>query len=64
MRITKRPLHHIEAAKEFLREVGDEEEISKLMEPLNGEVRRALNDEEVFDFERCLQLPPSLSDVL
>ena len=58
VRITKRPPPHIEAAEEFLREIGDEGEISKLMEPLEEEVRRALNCEELFDFERCLQLPP------
>jgi hypothetical protein len=38
--------------------IGNEEEILKLMEPLDEEVRKALNDEKVFDFERCLQLPP------
>lgn len=58
VRIIKRPQPHTEATKEFLRMIGDEEEISKLMEPLDEEVRKALNDEKVFDFERCLQLPP------
>ena len=57
VQIIKRPQSHIEAAKEFLQMIGDEEEISKLMEPLDEEVRKALNDEEVFNFERCLQLP-------
>ena len=61
VRITKRLEPHTEAAKDFIREVGDEEEISKLMEPLDEEVRKALNYEELFDFQRCLQLPPSLS---
>jgi len=59
VQVTKRLQPHIEATKEFLRTIGDEEEISKLMEPLDEEVRKALNDEKVFDFERCLQLPPS-----
>jgi len=62
VRIVKRPQPHIEAAKEFLQMIGDEEEISRLMEPLGEEVQRALNGEEVFDFERCLQLPPPPPD--
>lgn len=62
VRMTKRPQPRTEATKAFLRMIGDEEDISKLMEPLDEEVRKALNDEEVFDFERCLQLPPSLPD--
>lgn len=60
VRITKCPEPHVEAAKEFLRVVGDEKEISRLMEPLDEEVRKALNYEELFDFQRCLQLPSSL----
>ena len=60
VRVTKRPQPHIEAAKEFLREIGDAEEISRLMKPLDKEVREALNYEELFDFQRCLQLPPPL----
>ena len=62
VRIIKRPQLHMEVPKEFLRMIGDEEEILKLMEPLGEEVQKALNDEEVFDFERCLQLPPPLTD--
>ena len=58
VQITKRPEPRAEAAEEFMRMVGDEEEISKLMEPLGEEVRKALNYEELFDFQRCLQLPP------
>ena len=58
VRVTKRPHPHVEVAKEVLQEIGDEEEISKLMEPLDEEVRKALNYEELFDFQRCLQLPP------
>ena len=58
VQITKPLQPHIEATKEFLRTIGDEEEISKLMEPLDEEIRKALNGEKVFDFERCLQLPP------
>ena len=58
VRITKRPQSCIEAAKEFLRTIGDEEEISKLMKPLNEQVRKALDGEEPFDFDLCLQLPP------
>jgi len=61
VQITKRPQLRMKAPKEFLRMIGDEEEILKLMEPLDEEVRKALNDEEVFDFERCLQLPPPLA---
>jgi hypothetical protein len=60
VRITKRPQPPIGAAKEFLRMIGCEEDISKLMEPLNEEVRRALDDGESFDFELCLPLPPPL----
>ena len=60
VRITKRPQPRVEAAKEFLRVIGDEKEISKLMEPLGEEVRKALNNEELFDFQRCLQFPPPL----
>jgi len=60
VRMTKRSQPHIEAAKEFLRVIGDEEEISKLMEPLDEEVQKALNDEEQFDFERCMRLPPPM----
>ena len=60
VRVTKRPQPHTEAAKEFLREIGDAGDISKLMKPLDEEVRKALNDEELFDFQRCLQLPPPL----
>jgi len=60
VRVTRRPKPQIEAAKEFLREIGDPGEISKLMRPLDEEVRKALNYEELFDFQRCLQLPPPL----
>ena len=60
VRVTKRPQPHVEAAKEFLREIGDAGEISRLMEPLDKEVRKAMNNEELFDFQRCLQLPPPL----
>ena len=49
---------HIGATKEFLRTIGDEQEISTLMEPLGEEMRMALSGERVFDFERCLRLPP------
>jgi hypothetical protein len=57
IRLSKRPQPHLEAAEEFLRVVGDEEEILRLMEPLEEEVRNALNFRELFDFERCLRLP-------
>ena len=60
VRINKRPQPPIEAAKEFLRTIGDEEEVSKLMEPLGEEVHKALNCERSFDFERCLRLPALL----
>ena len=58
VRIKKRAPKHIDATKEFLKAIGNDEEISRLMEPLGEEMRKALNDEEVFDFERCLRLPP------
>ena len=57
IRINKRRRSRANAAKEFLEVIGDEEEISRLMEPFDEEVRKALNDEEAFDFELCLQLP-------
>ena len=58
VRIKKRTPKHIDATKEFLKTIGDDEEISRLMEPLAEEIQKALNGEEVFDFERCLRLPP------
>lgn len=58
VRITKRPQLRIEAAKEFLRTIGDEEDILKLTEPLNEEVRKALDGEEPFDFDLFLRHPP------
>ena len=58
VRINRRPRLHAEAAKEFLQTIGNEEEISRLMEPLAGEVQKALKGEEPFDFDLCLQLPP------
>lgn len=58
--IRKRPQPRMKAAKEFLEMIGNEEEILRLMEPFNEEVLKALRDEEPFDFNLCLQLPPSL----
>ena len=60
IRVVKRPKQAgMDTAKEFLRTiVGEEEEISKLMEPFNEEVRRTLDEGEAFDFNLCLQLPP------
>ena len=55
--IKKRTPKHLEATKEFLKTIGDEHEISRLMEPLAEEMRKALSGGGVFDFERCLQLP-------
>lgn len=62
--MNKRPKRHGEAAKEFLRMIGNEEEIFKLMEPLKEEVWKTLNEGEPFDFDLCLQLPPSLAGSL
>jgi hypothetical protein len=59
--LNKRPRPCVEAAKEFLKAIGSEEEISRLMEPHNEAVSKALNDEEPFDFDHFLQLPPPLA---
>lgn len=61
IRINKRPEPRIEAGEEFLRMIGDEEDISRLMEPHGEEVWKALKDGEPFDFDLCLQLPPPLA---
>ena len=59
VRIDGRPRLGVEAAKEFLQTIGNEEEISKLMEPLAGEVEKVLKGEEPFDFDLWLKfLPP------
>ena len=58
--IEKRSQPCVEAAEEFFRMIGNEEEISKLMEPFDQEVWKALRDEEPFDFDLCLQLPHPL----
>lgn len=58
IRIERRHQPRVEAAKEFLRVIGNEKEISKLMKPYDKEVWKAVNSGEPFNFDLCLEVPP------